>query len=341
MALNHVQDRAIYGGAAMLLYGAYFMLYFASLYILGFRNRTTSLRNKRLVMANTSLFILGTAQAITFWLFPILVTAPSVPVMTEREANIENILFMMNTVFTTAASFIADSLLIWRCYIIWGRRRRVIATPVFLLVCGTLAGLINCGVWGRSIYVVMTQTHVSELNLLGVFTTDINVVFFSMSLATNVVITSLISTKIWWDTRDSRRLLGEDHGRGLRRAMLIIIESGSVYSLGLLLSVIFNTITLETVLPQNLLAAVMSQIVGIFPTAITVLVGLGATAEKTMTPGGVHMPSLGRISFVQQGGRPGDLETQMTESEHFHEGRISVSAANAYSTDEAKVDTKE
>ncbi|TFK53790.1 hypothetical protein OE88DRAFT_1283223 [Heliocybe sulcata] len=325
----------------MKMSGVYLMLYFASLYILGFRNRTTSLRNKRLVMANTSLFVLGTAQAITFWLFPILVTVPSVSGMTAREANIENILFMMNTVFMTSASFIADSLLIWRCYIIWGRRRRVIAIPVFLLVCGTLAGVIDCCVWGRSIYVVMTRTHISEIPFLAVFTTDINVIFFSMSLATNIVITSLISMKIWWDTRDSRRLLGEDHGRGLRRAMLIIIESGSVYSLGLLLSVIFNTITLDTALPQNLLAAIMSQIVGIFPTAITVLVGLGATAERTVTPGGVHMPSLGRISFVQPGGRPGDLESQTTESEDFHEGRISVSVANAYSSEEAKVNTKE
>ncbi|KZT21366.1 hypothetical protein NEOLEDRAFT_755110 [Neolentinus lepideus HHB14362 ss-1] len=311
MALNHVQERAIYGGAALLLYGQYFMLYCASLYVLGFHRRTTSLLNKRLLIVNSCLFILGTSQAITFWLFPILIVAPSVKEMTNREANIENVLFTITTMQTTVASFIADSLLIWRCYIIWA--------------------------WGRAIWVVMTRKHYSSLAVLSVLLTDVNVIFFAMSFATNILITGLIGTKIWWDTRDSRRLLGEHHGQGLRRAMLIIIESGVIYSLGLLLSVIFNTVpNLGSVLPQNLLAAVMSQIVGIFPTAITVLVGLGATAEKTMTAG--DMPSLGHMSFVRPA-RQGDLETQSSQSEQLDVRRISMSAANTYSTNEKKIDT--
>jgi len=165
----------------------------------------------------------------------------------------------MGVLYVTS-NLIADGIFIYRCYGIWGRRKRIIAVPITLLVAtGALgyASVIGCGMNDDAEFLFLTWLF------------PMAIVF---SVLTNVLLMALTAGRIWWMARGARAIEGPAMTKHSRTVIAMILESGALYvTPGLLYLILLKS---ETAATQVIFAA-LAQIVGIAPTIIVVRVGLG------------------------------------------------------------------
>jgi len=141
-------------------------------------------------------------------------------------------------------NLVADGLLIYRCYVIWN-------TPWITVV--PLMLLLTTMILGYSL----------QLRL-----------FFILSLSMNLFVPTLVAGRLWWIIRRIRGPAGVATRRKGRNAMIIILESGLIYSL--LVSIHMGFFHFNDPRDEIIYAA-LSQVVGIVPTLIIVRVGLGVS----------------------------------------------------------------
>ncbi|KAM5540140.1 hypothetical protein V8D89_006280 [Ganoderma adspersum] len=178
----------------------------------------------------------------------------------------------MKSVTYNAQTSIADGMLIYRCYIVYNGRWIIVAPLCVLWVAGTVVEGFNC-------YVEFTLHESALLNTarLAPFITST----VSITLALNIIATSLIVYKIWSIERRSRIAFASTGGNNttpLRRAMHIIIESGLMYTASV---VIVFIVFLASNNAQYAVSDCVVQIIGIAFNLIIIRIDQGATAEAT------------------------------------------------------------
>ncbi|KJA15267.1 hypothetical protein HYPSUDRAFT_58884 [Hypholoma sublateritium FD-334 SS-4] len=102
--------------------------------------------------------------------------------------------------------------------------------------------------------------------------------FFSLTLFTNFSSTILIAVRIWWMYRQTRSLVNS--GRSVLPAMVVIIESGSIYSVCL---VILLSLYLSGSFAQYILLDAVTQVIGVVFSLVIVRVALGISSESRNT----------------------------------------------------------
>jgi len=175
------------------------------------------------------------------------------------------------------ASVIADSILVYRCYVIWGHNWKVLAFPVFALVCTfitSLVGLVLSGTAERAAVAIVVGT-----------------TFF-----TNVLASSLAAGRIWWIGRRASFFLSRGSRQTYKNVIAILLESGLVYPVSLIVTIVAFLAPGPTQSPLICIAA-LYHIVGIAPTLIIVRVGLGVSTDDvekcvTTSRGAVHTSAL-------------------------------------------------
>jgi len=169
-------------------------------------------------------------------------------------------------------NIVADGLVIYRCYIVWGNKVKVIIVPLIMLLATTICAY-------AAVYNFSKITPGEN-----VFATNIaewGTALFSLSLATNILVTSLIAGRIYWISRKTKRLLGSKHSQKYQNAVAIIVESGAIYSVSLMTLLILYCLKTNA---QYIVYDALAQIMGIVPTLIIVRVGLGvSTQDNTIT----------------------------------------------------------
>uniref|UniRef100_A0A8H7XT79 Uncharacterized protein n=1 Tax=Psilocybe cubensis TaxID=181762 RepID=A0A8H7XT79_PSICU len=146
---------------------------------------------------------------------------------------------------------LADTLLLYRCYVVWEYRKTIVVGPCILLIAGTVCGYIFEG-------------SSSELFNLAY-------IYLILTLILNVILTCLTAGRIWWLARKARLVLGAGLLQRYNATTTILIESGLVYSIYIILNLALrNTKVVNIILDAGLI-----QVVGIMPTLIIVQVGLG------------------------------------------------------------------
>ncbi|KAJ7354434.1 hypothetical protein DFH08DRAFT_854840 [Mycena albidolilacea] len=103
--------------------------------------------------------------------------------------------------------------------------------------------------------------------------------FFALSLAINVLVTTLTAGRIWWICRKARSYLTTDVQRRSVASVSIIVESGVIYSVSVLMYLILGAIP-SAVIVQDPVVEMLAQVVGIVPTLIIVRVGLGVHVQS-------------------------------------------------------------
>ncbi|KAF8881454.1 hypothetical protein BD779DRAFT_1675408 [Infundibulicybe gibba] len=241
-----------------VFYGAYVVLFILYLVLQRRNNRRFG---RPLTLAHILLFGLCTVSLFLDIPSDYLLIVPGVGgpgLVTAKKLNLGSILIF------AMIDFLAQTMLLYRCWIIWGRRWVVIAVPGFLalLVLGggfALAGLFNSSFWSTN-----PDRALRLFNLTGI---AIN----SVSLAVNALTTLLIVTKIVLISRES-----------LRIATAMLIESGLlILTFQLIYVVLYNREVFDIIsLPAP-------QLYGITPTLLNIRVIMGSaydrTAEKTRT----------------------------------------------------------
>ncbi|TFK58136.1 hypothetical protein BDN72DRAFT_966411 [Pluteus cervinus] len=248
--------------AEVLFYGVYVVLFSICTYIL---LKSPCRENWPFLIPATVMFALSTVDiAFTFRL-----VLAKTALMFDISAMPFSVAILPKFLIFAVNNFIADLILIHRCYIIWGRNRYVAMCGGVLVVAGLVAGFI------------------SEL------TVDPNIrkytpIYVGDVVLTNVSMTLMTAGRIWWVARRSRVLVNNEQLGRYRLIVAIIIESGVIYS---------GCVLLALAIPQDryvvVIKCIYSRVVCIMPTLIVVQIGLGrAFSSETTHAGGTTITTL-------------------------------------------------
>ncbi|KAK7444833.1 hypothetical protein VKT23_015150 [Stygiomarasmius scandens] len=204
-----------------------------------------------------------------------------------------------NTFFALNILF-ADSLLIWRCWVLWGRRWWIVFVPAI----GTLSGIALAII---AIYSVVQSDIAHDPTEVGKQAhrfVSFSTAYFSTSIATSVIATSLIILRILlvqWSNAKFVSSGREGRGNPYRHVIEIVVESAALYSITLLIFIIF----LETKNPNLYYAQnVHAQVAGIAPLLIILRVASNSSRPDSEWTSSIQFgrPAVGSteqtLSFV-------------------------------------------
>ncbi|PFH47758.1 hypothetical protein AMATHDRAFT_50049 [Amanita thiersii Skay4041] len=140
---------------------------------------------------------------------------------------------MLGSTLYVAQTLLGDGLVIWRCYIVWERNLLIVTLPLLLLL-GSTDDYLMLSLTFRPV-VVSFDHSVTGIGILYsfIFVHELQqwiISFFSITLATNLIATGLVAYRIWYINKKG---LAFSH-RKLYPIMILIIESGAVYSAAML-----------------------------------------------------------------------------------------------------------
>ncbi|KAK7441036.1 hypothetical protein VKT23_016818 [Stygiomarasmius scandens] len=174
----------------------------------------------------TSLFILATiANAFETWEYVRQATIEHEAARTQEFEELTRFLAgdemktiqsTINNVVTILTNVIADAMLIHRCHVIWGSRKRI-GYPLFLisilLNAVALASIVMYEIGARHI-----ETKLKLLNTGGIM----NSTFFVCIAVFNTFLTVMTASRIWWITRQARALMGDEVDQRYRTIVAIV-----------------------------------------------------------------------------------------------------------------------
>jgi len=251
------------------LYGMYIILYAVCLHVLLTQKRVST--TPLLVFASLMFAIATTDMAMTMTLIFKYIAKGVNPPWAFLYSKI---------LFYVTNNILADMLLIYRCYMVWDRRK--------LVVVPLLAALIASSVCGY----VFTASPSARLRGFGDS-------YLWMTFSINALVTCCIAGRIWWIANAARNMLGSDTRHKYHAAMAMIVESGLIYCVYILLNLTIRNVVLD---------AGLVQIVGLVPTLILVQVGLGREAKDLQTTVAHH--TVGTPVFTSRFGSEASSDTR-------------------------------
>ncbi|KAJ7859453.1 hypothetical protein B0H14DRAFT_2746401 [Mycena olivaceomarginata] len=215
-------------------------------------------------------------------------------------------------ILALVASFLsfllADMIMVWRCWTVWGRSWLVVIFPVLAAIGGTVcAGL---GLAGQ-IAVASNPNSTSALRLAPLirFSTP----FLSLSLAVTLYTTGLIVWRIAYVQRCAAKRGIKNVSSDVAPVLEILIESSALYAASLFVFVVLLAMKSPK---QNYLQNIHAQIAGIAPTLLILRISAGrarrnqewtspssglqfaSTAETTATEGAGSNPDSGSDGYT-------------------------------------------
>ncbi|KAF7364566.1 hypothetical protein MVEN_00325600 [Mycena venus] len=190
-------------GVSLLLYGIYVCLFLLSLHTLSRRKypgRTL------LIVASCVIAFVGTTAMAVDVILAVIATRLLWQLVHEQvlnELGLQQTLGGVLWIISVINNFLTDCLFLYRCYVIWGRRREVIVLPGLLIVTTLAIGISP-----------VTQTMITLV----------------LAMTTNVTLTTLTAGRILWMQRDASRLCLDQTLRSRYSiAIKLILESGAIY----------------------------------------------------------------------------------------------------------------
>ncbi|KAJ3930581.1 MAG: hypothetical protein NXY57DRAFT_1062385 [Lentinula lateritia] len=177
------------------------------------------------------------------------------------------------------ANFIADALLVYRCYAMWSSRTYVISGLTIISLVNTTVAIFATVLTKDNIGNLLTTK--GDSVSIQVADTIISYAFLSVNLFTNLLLTGLIAGRIWWmDRAIQRSLTTANHETDLNTMVAIILESGLLYPIALIICLVLSVYegTVETF-------SLLTLIVGIAATLIIVRTDLKISIENAYCPG--------------------------------------------------------
>ncbi|KAF7351542.1 Ras-GEF domain-containing protein [Mycena sanguinolenta] len=250
-----------------LTYGIYSVLFHQAVNVLLSRRRPNYkihlfwltvlflLSTIHIALAYSWAFITDTADTAIYEVFSLKNPLP-VLYLPDEPISVHRIGLLIKLRYSLANA-IADGVVIYRCYIIWGRKLRSIAFLLVAFVTTCIGGILG----------LLPLSGVSERAAMAVC---IGTVFF-----TNALGTGLAAGRIWWITRRAANYLGGRSRKRYSHLTAMTLESGMVYPTALAVTVIIYLIPPTPTVSVLICLAACYHLVGIAPTLIIVRVGLG------------------------------------------------------------------
>lgn len=283
MAITAEESKLVSIFIQTLLYGAYTVIFAITCWVLISRRPRDQSINKTMLGIAITMFVFATMHIGVNYTriikaFVIFKDEPGGPGAFFNQLS-EFTQIFGSTIYV-AQTLVGDSVVLLRCYLVWGNNFSVVAFPILLL--------FGSAVTGGGILYSFAKV-VPEAEIFVVKLSQWIVAFFSMTLATNIICTALVAYRIWYINR--RSISFSEHS--LRPIMLLVIESGAIYS-----------VTLTTLLIlykakswfQYVLLDAVSPIVGLVFSMVIVRIGLGLTSANGRTE------DFGQVSTLRTSG---------------------------------------
>ncbi|KAJ7155188.1 hypothetical protein C8R46DRAFT_1296510 [Mycena filopes] len=251
-------------GVELVLYGALLVLLCIAAYLLYHRNGGGSRRI--FAVAASAMALLATLQLVLhifaagLALQRLRLAIQGDDMSLNEATKLYNDFYTAGDFFLVTNNVVTDGLFIYRCYVVWGRNLRVVATPILLLLASTVLGYITA-------YDVDSTFSTSHVDFR---------ISFGLVMLTNVLLMSLTAGRIWWARRDAALVLNSAYVRKYDTVIAMILESGAIYCITLIINVIpasFSSINWE--IPTAMLRGAMPQMMNIAPLLIIVRAELG------------------------------------------------------------------
>ncbi|EIW52818.1 uncharacterized protein TRAVEDRAFT_75099 [Trametes versicolor FP-101664 SS1] len=262
-----------------LLFGVFCVLYPISIWILVYRQR----RNRRrstpsfwMTAVVTTMFLLaGTYLSIDVnhlsAAFADHSMTPGGPLAYFERPGNDPSRYVSSTIFALM-TVLGDAFMMYRIYVVWEQKWFSLIIPGLLLA-GDL----------------ITTSLVADLLLGGTpLTYDLSfilvgrarfIAYFVVVLLTNIIMTLLLLGRLWWDDRRIRRHCPRDASNSVHwRVMKTIVQSQSVYSIGVVFNLAAYAAHSNLVLITN---AILPQLIGISFTLIITRIGLSEVLNVT------------------------------------------------------------
>jgi len=255
------------GLIGLTLYGVFFVLFCATLYVMSVRSKTTPF-NYPLSMAAIIIFSLSSVDAVlkSRRLMIGLLYTPFPYTADEYFQLSYDWTYSMEVAVIELAMLTADAVLLYRVWIVWGNRWRFVAVNGLLWL-ASLA--ISTRVFQLQVMTTQSPGDISVVLPLE----EWSVISQSLSLAQTVTATGLIASRLWLvDRAVSRYKQGT-----LLPVIRIVVESGSIYGLLQLVYLPFMRTGIPT---DELLVQLMCPTIGITFSLIIVRVGLDLNGER-------------------------------------------------------------
>ncbi|KAG7090417.1 hypothetical protein E1B28_009536 [Marasmius oreades] len=261
-----------------VLYGVYLIVFFAAMSIMC--RRTYSFTGPRIALlaAVIILFILSTSYiccSFSYFILGVeklLVENPgTVPLLVKNAGLLakHRSLGVIGEITFPIASVVGDSIVIWRAWVLSGGNKKVMILPVLLLLgtTGTAFSWVGCMVKEH-----MPVSFSAECK-------NRNTATFILSMVTNVAGTVVIGYQTWLYRRSFKQYMNNHERQGrAEKIMVMLLESGIVYTTFwiIMMSVLVapNTPDYTNQAFRIVFSASATQLVGIYPTLMVVLVFL-------------------------------------------------------------------
>ncbi|KAF7364990.1 hypothetical protein MVEN_00370000 [Mycena venus] len=176
-------------------------------------------------------------------------------------------------IFLLINNFFADSLFIYRCYVIWAEsrsRRQVVCIPLLLALLITTLGIV----------IVSLLPNHSGMN-------ELFIVAIVGMIMVNLILTGLTAGRIWW-TRRQLQVTVNGKTTLIRRhntAIAILLESSAVYLVFMVLFLIAENLGSATLFSPGIsvLSGASGQLMNISPALLVVRVSLTRSVDVDPT----------------------------------------------------------
>ncbi|KAF5361250.1 hypothetical protein D9758_010259 [Tetrapyrgos nigripes] len=271
---------------ATILYGAFCVLFGVCIHILLQKQKKVQIRSTRHghghsqkdfsfwfhMVTSTLLFASATAGvclSVAFTLDQLDFSESS------NETGPGNRLFIGSAFLYILTNCIADMIIIYRCYVIWGYRKGILTGAILLSLANNVTALY---------FAILTVpqhsdvTRMWEISYSGanVFVTY---AFLFVNLFVNGTLSGMIAGRIWYIQRSFQRSFGMNLARKYDSAISITLESGVIYSFAIIILPLVPFFSKNSA-QFNHQGFLLIQIAGIAPTLIIVRAGLGVSTEN-------------------------------------------------------------
>ncbi|KAI0352623.1 hypothetical protein OH77DRAFT_1408706, partial [Trametes cingulata] len=308
-----------------LLYGAYSVVFILTIWVLLSKRRSHKPTRDPMVWISVVMFVMATMHiGINYTriirAFVIFRDEPGGPAAYFNELS-EFTQIFGSTIYI-AQTLIGDSVVLYRCYLVWGDVR-VVILPFILLLGSTVSGVGILYSFAR--VVPQAEIFVDELQhwILS---------FFSLTLTTNIICTGLVAFRIW----DMNRAILNFASRSYQPILFLVLESGAVYSATLTaLLILYKSSSWF----QYVLLDAISPIVGLVFSMIIIRIGLGITTVRGSSVGlsasGKEQTTISMVRHPIQFAQPAhDASTPDTE---YDANDMELGAASGPKEDDQKV----
>lgn len=195
---------------------------------------------------------------------------------------------LVGTCFFIITNFLADSLLLWRTWVVWGCRWSIVAFPI----------IVFCGSTVMSILTVY-QLAQPGAQFFSHVTLQMTLPYFSLSIALNIILTAMIVARLIMARRSLKEMQDEEQARIYTGVVAMIVESASLYST---FSVVFIATYSVNNVAFNVCLPLQVQLMCISPLLIMIRVARGhAFSQKAVSKLDVSHLSFAKGAVSQSG----------------------------------------